>query len=265
MSAFEREPCSLISHDEKRMGSHYVLTKVKAVEIYMRKISVLQSNQATLCPLSPNEALKGKSESASAEFGVSPKTIRDIWNRRTWQHATFHLWAAENMFFKHDAKSSFVSGIFDQVKGPLILFLSMRKFNFFLNSNPNNQVPYKRATLGRPPGSRDRMPRKRPFQSPQDDSCSERSLLAPTATSTFSAQIHRGRESSQLDVQPGQLADLGGTRNIDWLWSVACTEQAGNALDASALKSQIDLRSDADPFSDDWKSWQSTALEASKI
>eukprot|EP00960_Hanusia_phi_P050941 760511-Hanusia_phi.AAC.1 len=30
-----------------------------------------------------------------AKYGVSPKTIRDIWNKRTWVHATVGLWSKE--------------------------------------------------------------------------------------------------------------------------------------------------------------------------
>jgi hypothetical protein len=30
-------------------------------------------------------------------FDVSPKTIRDVWNRRTWQRATCHLWEEEGV------------------------------------------------------------------------------------------------------------------------------------------------------------------------
>jgi hypothetical protein len=29
-------------------------------------------------------------------FDVSPKTIRDIWNHRTWQKETRHLWSENN-------------------------------------------------------------------------------------------------------------------------------------------------------------------------
>ena len=28
-------------------------------------------------------------------FGVSPKAVRDIWNRRTWRRATRPLWTPE--------------------------------------------------------------------------------------------------------------------------------------------------------------------------
>jgi hypothetical protein len=42
--------------------------------------------------------LRGKSVSVSSMFDVSPKTIRDIWNRRTWQRATHHLWKINDAY-----------------------------------------------------------------------------------------------------------------------------------------------------------------------
>lgn len=35
----------------------------------------------------PNQ-LAGNSQVLSKRFGVSPKAVRDVWNRRTWAHAT---------------------------------------------------------------------------------------------------------------------------------------------------------------------------------
>ncbi|EKX44359.1 hypothetical protein GUITHDRAFT_109808 [Guillardia theta CCMP2712] len=29
-------------------------------------------------------------------YGITPKAVRDIWNRRTWAHATRHLWEEED-------------------------------------------------------------------------------------------------------------------------------------------------------------------------
>jgi hypothetical protein len=79
--------------DENTKNVRCCLTKEKAVEIYATKLSFLKGSKLSL---SPQLALKGRSESASTKFGVSAKTIRDIWNRRTWQHATWPLWADES-------------------------------------------------------------------------------------------------------------------------------------------------------------------------
>ena len=61
-----------------------VLTEQEAVGIYRRK---------------PQDAnFKGvptrnsKSRLPAVHFGVSPKTVRDIWNQKTWTFATIGLW-----------------------------------------------------------------------------------------------------------------------------------------------------------------------------
>ena len=36
---------------------------------------------------------KGQSIPVSLLFNVSPKTVRDIWNRKTWPNATCSLWS----------------------------------------------------------------------------------------------------------------------------------------------------------------------------
>lgn len=83
--------------DEHAKTGRCCLTREKAIEIYSTKLSFLRNSEESL---SPQIALKGRSEPAATKFGVSAKTIRDIWNRRTWQHATWHLWAAESNDFE---------------------------------------------------------------------------------------------------------------------------------------------------------------------
>ena len=70
--------------------SRCLLTSDKAAEIYSAKISILMS-------ASPSNSLKGQSRMMALAFRISPKAIRDIWNRRTWQHATCHLWLSEQV------------------------------------------------------------------------------------------------------------------------------------------------------------------------
>ena len=33
----------------------------------------------------------------ASQYGVSSKTIRDIWNRKTWTHATKHMFDREHL------------------------------------------------------------------------------------------------------------------------------------------------------------------------
>ena len=69
-----------------------MLTKQQVVEIYKHKL-------ATLAHLSNPEnqisSIRGKCGPLSRVYGVSSRTIRDIWNRRTWGYATHHLWMEE--------------------------------------------------------------------------------------------------------------------------------------------------------------------------
>ena len=59
-----------------------LLTAQQAREIYQMKPE----------PLKPSTLPHGRSESRilAQQYGMSPKAIRDIWNGRTWIHATAH-------------------------------------------------------------------------------------------------------------------------------------------------------------------------------
>ena len=63
-----------------------VLSKAQAVEIYL---AAQAAREGGVDPLQG-----GISARLAKRYGVSPKAIRDIWNRRTWTHETRHLWAA---------------------------------------------------------------------------------------------------------------------------------------------------------------------------
>ena len=79
------------SEDSKKMtefsgksvrSAKRILTEKQAKEIY----------QIYLADFSPSssfmEAKNGTSTQLASIYGVSPKTIRDIWNRRTWTSVT---------------------------------------------------------------------------------------------------------------------------------------------------------------------------------
>ncbi len=75
-----------------------ILTACDAENIYKEKLLIANSNPNTLTRTS-SKTLRGQSVSVSTRFDVSPKTIRDIWNRRTWLRATCHLWHLDNSDF----------------------------------------------------------------------------------------------------------------------------------------------------------------------
>jgi hypothetical protein len=79
-------------------STRIVLNESLAAEIYRLKITMLQKH-ATF-PRDPVLTLRGQSVFVSSMFDVSPKTIRDIWNRRTWQRATQAFWAFEGSSFQ---------------------------------------------------------------------------------------------------------------------------------------------------------------------
>ena len=43
----------------------------------------------------PHLSLRGQSQAVSKRFGVSSRTVRDIWNRRSWACETKQLWSRE--------------------------------------------------------------------------------------------------------------------------------------------------------------------------
>jgi hypothetical protein len=64
-----------------------VLSQDLAVEIYKWKLTMANE-------LFRADEFKHRSQSAAVSrlFGVSPKTVRDIWNHVTWKKATCHVW-----------------------------------------------------------------------------------------------------------------------------------------------------------------------------
>ncbi len=68
-----------------------VLTPELAFEIYAQKLGLLMPRTFRSC-IDVSRLLRGKSSVVAMKYNVSPKTIRDIWNRKTWTSATFSLW-----------------------------------------------------------------------------------------------------------------------------------------------------------------------------
>jgi hypothetical protein len=73
-----------------------VLSDSQAIEIYKCKLQLLRPSSFESCMQSAESRIKGQSVPVAARFGVSPKTVRDIWNRRTWAFTTEKLWDEED-------------------------------------------------------------------------------------------------------------------------------------------------------------------------
>ena len=69
--------------------SRIVLTGRQAAEIFRLK-SVVEKNQRI------DRRAVSRSRLVAEQYGVSPKTVRDIWNRKTWVFATMHIFLTEN-------------------------------------------------------------------------------------------------------------------------------------------------------------------------
>ena len=79
---------------QERPRARIILTAEQAIEIYGLK-PVPRTDLLKL------PRMRGLSLPIAKKYGVSPKTIRDIWNRRTWAFATVSLLPSE-----HDVRKS---------------------------------------------------------------------------------------------------------------------------------------------------------------
>jgi hypothetical protein len=70
-----------------------------AAEIYKEKLALIITPTSFESGFKDDARveMKGKSVQVSAKYGVSAKTVRDIWNRRTWIDATSFLWSIESL------------------------------------------------------------------------------------------------------------------------------------------------------------------------
>ena len=72
-----------------------MLTEQQAVEIYSHKLSLHARRSNSQSSDTCLRSLRGKCGRVAKMFGVSPRAVRDIWNRYTWEEATCHLWEHE--------------------------------------------------------------------------------------------------------------------------------------------------------------------------
>ncbi len=89
-------PTKQSGRDKPRSG--IVLNHEQAREIYKCKLELARPRSSVACLQGAESCFRGKSVPISQRFGVSPKTVRDIWTRRTWAYATYNLWALEDQY-----------------------------------------------------------------------------------------------------------------------------------------------------------------------
>jgi hypothetical protein len=68
------------------------------VLIKVPRVILTEQQAVEICAMKPAVPITGtlhrgesRSRIIAERFGVSPKTVRDIWNRKTWVSATMHL------------------------------------------------------------------------------------------------------------------------------------------------------------------------------
>ncbi len=75
-------------------SEHTVLTEQQAIEIYKQKLEFLKSIRAE-SGRTRTARMKSKCAELGSRYRVSPKTIWDVWNRKTWVIATSSMWEGE--------------------------------------------------------------------------------------------------------------------------------------------------------------------------
>jgi hypothetical protein len=78
-----------------------MLTECAAVEIYKMKIALLRCKKS----------LWGQSRLVAKLFGVNSRTVKYIWNRQTWGHATEHLCEGESEFQEPSASFGYSKSV----------------------------------------------------------------------------------------------------------------------------------------------------------
>jgi hypothetical protein len=73
-----------------------MLNEQQVVEIYMAKLALRAHSRNNAPGTNKMQGIKGQSGHVSAMYGVTSRTIRDIWNRQSWAYATRHLWNLES-------------------------------------------------------------------------------------------------------------------------------------------------------------------------
>ena len=147
------EPCgssdSSDSGEKKCRAWKIMLTAQQAVEIYQ------QLPADTL-------HITSKSVAVGKQFGVSAKTIRDIWKRETWVKATRHVWseADEKSYLEEESRKSAASASRGPPPGSVASLLSDDVDERSPSPLERNTSKGSRAR-GRPKGVKDSRPRKR--------------------------------------------------------------------------------------------------------
>ncbi len=153
---FLKAPLSEKMHSKNRI----VLNNELAVEIYKCKLAFVAPSSSIACFQSLERRARGQSALISSRFGVSPKTIRDIWNHKTWAHATNHLWShSENGCYS--LYENHYPALVSDVRMGTQLFTLFPYWTILLQDGSCHAYQgFVKRGPGRPKGSRDSVPRR---------------------------------------------------------------------------------------------------------
>lgn len=218
-----------------------MLTAELAEEIYRLKLQ-MRAAHGKHSSTDFEASMRGKSGPLSKVYGVSARTIRDIWNRNTWAFATVHLWGKENYGAGPGVPTCPLMQARLLIVGFFFRFGLLTYATFQIDSGLVHRQP------GRPKGSRDRKPRiKRQYAS---------YITGPEKK--FSIPIQA--QPHQQTIQPGEVND-----NED-SWIRPETKDSDLGRDESSYHNQCQGNSTqyewagpsfpvADPFHEDWPYW----------
>ena len=91
-------------------------------------------------------------------YHVSPKAIRDIWNLRTWRHATN---GESNMVPGTQSERQSADPLITTVPIPNLEFASKFVSTTSIEGQCEQEADFKQKQIGRPLGSKDKQPRRR--------------------------------------------------------------------------------------------------------
>ena len=101
--------------ESERKNGRVVLNKTLAAEVYAHKLALTIPTSFKSCLQVASKKTKGESAKLALRYGVSAKTIRDVWNKKTWADATSHLWKKE-LYQVGPNASKLISEIFSRCR-----------------------------------------------------------------------------------------------------------------------------------------------------
>ena len=148
-----------IKNGERRI----CLTQKEAMEIYSHKLQLINPTSYKASIQSWKKNVRGESSKLAKIYGVSSKTIRDIWNRKSWSIATKGLWRQESIEQVPNLtcvpRSNFKRDVLENTTECFLMQQSLKEVYTSMKCIPPNDIIYLDSTsclLYTSPSPRDR-------------------------------------------------------------------------------------------------------------